>query len=188
MIAVVIEEMHGADRHLIWVDYERALVGTGNCFSTRAKWRALRSARSSTLKKYLTPPTLSETRCFANHLDGALTGVEECNRDFAIEVTSSFRTIHSHLFSRILPGHQTERCCSAHHWACSPALADTIMPHGRMQRVPGRVGRLGFNKCVRMTVQAPRRSPALKRRTLSRSLMLFPSSQQFSRRMARSFM
>jgi hypothetical protein len=29
--------------------------------STRAKWRALPSARSSTLKKYLTPPALSET-------------------------------------------------------------------------------------------------------------------------------
>ena len=29
--------------------------------SMRAKWRALRSAGSSTLKKYLTPPTLSET-------------------------------------------------------------------------------------------------------------------------------
>ena len=28
--------------------------------STRAKWRAVRSAGSSTLKKYLTPPTLSE--------------------------------------------------------------------------------------------------------------------------------
>src|ERR1017187_4158974 len=28
--------------------------------STRAKWRALRSARSSSLKKYLTPPTLSD--------------------------------------------------------------------------------------------------------------------------------
>ena len=38
--------------------------GTGNCFSTRAKWRALRSAQSSTLKKGLTPPTLSERRCF----------------------------------------------------------------------------------------------------------------------------
>src|SRR6266567_1234624 len=35
--------------------------------STRAKWRALRSARSSTLKKCLTPPTLSETR-FINNL------------------------------------------------------------------------------------------------------------------------
>src|SRR5262249_37944437 len=38
---------------------ERALVGTGNFFSTRAKWRAPRSAWSSTLKKCLTPPTLS---------------------------------------------------------------------------------------------------------------------------------
>jgi len=54
--------MHGSDRDLAWIDYERALVGTGNCFSTRAKWRALRSAQSSTLKKCLTPPTLSERR------------------------------------------------------------------------------------------------------------------------------
>src|ERR1019366_8785319 len=30
--------------------------------STRAKWRALRSARSSTFKKCLTAPALSETR------------------------------------------------------------------------------------------------------------------------------
>src|SRR6266536_4241907 len=34
--------------------------------STRAKWRALRSARISTPKKCLTPPTLSETRFIAN--------------------------------------------------------------------------------------------------------------------------
>src|ERR1700680_3059322 len=34
------------------------------CVSTRAKWRALRSARVCTLKKYLTPPTLSEKRCY----------------------------------------------------------------------------------------------------------------------------
>jgi len=33
----------------------------------RATWRALRSALSSTLKKRLTPPTLSERRCYANH-------------------------------------------------------------------------------------------------------------------------
>jgi len=42
MIAVVIEEMHGLDRHLTWIDCERSLVGAGNCFSTRAKWHALR--------------------------------------------------------------------------------------------------------------------------------------------------
>jgi len=35
------------------------LVGYGT-FSNRAKWGALRSARISTLKKDLTPPTLSE--------------------------------------------------------------------------------------------------------------------------------
>jgi hypothetical protein len=35
--------------------------------STRAKWRALRSARVSALKKYLTGTTLSETRFFANN-------------------------------------------------------------------------------------------------------------------------
>jgi hypothetical protein len=32
--------------------------------STRAKWRALRSARSSKLKKCLTTPALLETRCY----------------------------------------------------------------------------------------------------------------------------
>src|SRR5208282_5732625 len=41
-------------------DYERALVGMAEP-STRAKWRAFRSARSSTLKKCLTLPTLLET-------------------------------------------------------------------------------------------------------------------------------
>src|ERR1035437_130869 len=35
--------------------------------STRAKWRALRSARVSTLKKCLTAPTLSEMRFFTNN-------------------------------------------------------------------------------------------------------------------------
>ena len=37
--------------------------------STRAKWRALRSARSGTLKKSLTAPTLLETRFIANQRD-----------------------------------------------------------------------------------------------------------------------
>jgi hypothetical protein len=35
--------------------------------STRAKWRAPRSARVSTLKKCLTAPTLSETPGFDNY-------------------------------------------------------------------------------------------------------------------------
>src|ERR1700674_3627644 len=39
--------------------------------STRAKWRALPSARSSTLKKYLTPPALSETPGYINYQGGA---------------------------------------------------------------------------------------------------------------------
>ena len=45
--------------------YERALVGMAEP-STRAKWRALRSARVSTPKKYLTGATLSERQCYAN--------------------------------------------------------------------------------------------------------------------------
>src|SRR5271169_2562179 len=52
--------------------------------STRAKWRALRSARSSTLKKGLTAPTLSETRCYANHSSSVNW------------VAGSIRTVHKH--------------------------------------------------------------------------------------------
>src|ERR1700730_10656115 len=55
----------GRTEFLTLTDYERALVGMA-CVSTRAKWRALRSVRVCTLKKYLTPPTLSETRFIAN--------------------------------------------------------------------------------------------------------------------------
>src|SRR5579863_7885665 len=46
-----------------WNDCERALVGYGTS-STRAKWRAPRSARASTLEKNLTPPTLLEMAMF----------------------------------------------------------------------------------------------------------------------------
>ena len=42
-----------------WNDCERALVGYGTS-STRAKWRAPRSARVSMLEKNLTAPTLLE--------------------------------------------------------------------------------------------------------------------------------
>jgi len=58
MIEVATEEMHGSDR-ISWpeTDYERALGWYGTA-STRTKWRALRSARVSTLKKCLTSPTL----------------------------------------------------------------------------------------------------------------------------------
>jgi hypothetical protein len=35
--------------------------------STRAKWRSSRSACSGALEKCLTPPTLSETRCYVNN-------------------------------------------------------------------------------------------------------------------------
>jgi len=64
MIARMTEEMHGSD-WLSWpeTDYERALVGMAEP-STRAKWRALRSAWSSMLKKCLTAPALSEMRFF----------------------------------------------------------------------------------------------------------------------------
>src|SRR5215475_9658369 len=48
------------------MDCERALVGTGNCFSARAKWRSSSSACGSVLKKGLTPPTLSEMPGFIN--------------------------------------------------------------------------------------------------------------------------
>src|ERR1039457_1151151 len=41
--------------------------------STRAKWRAPRSARVSTLKKCLTAPTLSETPDFVNYPCGPTT-------------------------------------------------------------------------------------------------------------------
>ena len=44
-------------------DCERALVGYSTS-STRAKWRALRSARVSTLEKNLTAPTLLEMVIF----------------------------------------------------------------------------------------------------------------------------
>jgi hypothetical protein len=45
----------------------RASLGWMGTSSTRAKWRALRSARSSTLKKCLTAPTLLERRFMANY-------------------------------------------------------------------------------------------------------------------------
>src|SRR6266852_7024428 len=48
-------------------DCERALGWYGTA-STRAKWRAPRSARISTPKKYLTGTTLSERRCFNSKL------------------------------------------------------------------------------------------------------------------------
>ena len=47
--------------------------------STRAKWRALPSARSSTLKKYLTPPALSETPVYVNYGLRPLSGLERTN-------------------------------------------------------------------------------------------------------------
>jgi hypothetical protein len=61
------------DRRDAWVglssrpenDYERAFGWYGSS-STRAKWHALPSARTSTLEKCLTPPTLSERRFCTN--------------------------------------------------------------------------------------------------------------------------
>lgn len=51
---------------LTWNDYERALVGMAKLQLER-NGVALRSARVSTLKKYLTQSTLSETRCYNNY-------------------------------------------------------------------------------------------------------------------------
>ena len=56
-------------------DCERALVGDGTS-STRAKWRALRSARARALQECLTLPTLSERRFFTS-CDGCL-AVGDC--------------------------------------------------------------------------------------------------------------
>ena len=39
----------------------------GTAISTRAKWRSSPSARIGMLKSCLTPPTLSETRCFNSY-------------------------------------------------------------------------------------------------------------------------
>ena len=46
-------------------DYKRAWVGKGKP-AARAKWRSSPSAYRSVLENRLTPPTLSETRFFAN--------------------------------------------------------------------------------------------------------------------------
>src|SRR5258708_4669472 len=61
--------MHGSDRVPdLNIDYERALVGRAKATaSTRAKWHSPTSACCSVLEKGLTPPTLSETRFFANN-------------------------------------------------------------------------------------------------------------------------
>src|SRR5437899_11056132 len=45
--------------------------------STRAKWRALRSARVGALKKCLTGTTLSERRCFNNYIGPLLYPIVE---------------------------------------------------------------------------------------------------------------
>jgi len=65
MIADATEEMHGSDRvpDLKTITSEPWLVWQ---FLTRAKWRAPRSARTSTLEECLTPPALSETRFSVN--------------------------------------------------------------------------------------------------------------------------
>ena len=42
-----------------------------HCFSMRAKWRSSPSPRRSVLKNYLTPPTLSERRCYAKYESGS---------------------------------------------------------------------------------------------------------------------
>src|ERR1035437_8774802 len=60
MIEVVTEEMHGSDWVLDLKGLCASLGWYGNA-STRAKWRALRSARVSTPTKCLTQSTLSET-------------------------------------------------------------------------------------------------------------------------------
>lgn len=48
-------------------DYDASLDWNGT-ISTRAKWRSCSSARRGTLQFCLTPPTLSETRCFTNQV------------------------------------------------------------------------------------------------------------------------
>src|SRR4029077_15018846 len=63
-------------------DYERTLVGYGTC-SARAKWRAPRSARITTLKKYLTTPALLETPDYDR--DAVVTR----SADFVLWATSS---------------------------------------------------------------------------------------------------
>ena len=64
MIKVVTEEMHGSDRVPdLNTDCERALVGRGT-FSTRAKWRALRSAWIRTLENGLDTADIVREACF----------------------------------------------------------------------------------------------------------------------------
>jgi hypothetical protein len=69
--------MHGSDRVPDLNDYEASL-GWHGTFSARAKWRSSPSACRSVLKNCLTPPTLSETRFFANNVEN---GVSRDRRD-----------------------------------------------------------------------------------------------------------
>src|SRR5215469_8774463 len=66
----------------------------------RAKWRSFQSARVSTLKKGLTPPALSETRCFASHRDRAPIPLHLVSNINGTLMTSRVR------FRQILPASQ----------------------------------------------------------------------------------
>ena len=59
-------------------DYERAYGWKGK-LSTRAKWRSGSSACGSVVENSLTPPTLSERRCFANNGLDPRTNPSDCN-------------------------------------------------------------------------------------------------------------
>jgi hypothetical protein len=79
-------------------NFYRALVtsepGWYGSSSTRAKWRALPSARTSTLEICLTPPTLSERRFLTSYGHGA---PEDCR---PIPVRSGPMRLHSGLPGR----------------------------------------------------------------------------------------
>src|SRR5271157_4982564 len=71
MIEGVTEEMHGSDRVFdLKTITSEPWVGMAKS-STRAKWRALRSARASAPQKCLTPPTLLETRYYVNSAENS---------------------------------------------------------------------------------------------------------------------
>src|SRR5882762_6525330 len=101
--------------------------------STRAKWRALRSARVSTLKKYLTPPTLSEIYIH-NHVPCSMEGSsspEPRIKRIPFAVSLWYKPVHE--------------CRSANRYGRHPRTPAAQISHRELQR-PAR-SELGGLRC-----------------------------------------
>src|SRR5579864_4497944 len=91
--------------------------------STRAKWRSSTSARRSVLRKNLTPPTLSETRCYISLTTCSFSELLDAEEGKGVRQSRFLKTTIATTVTAISPIARTQ---SGGCWTCGKMISDIV--------------------------------------------------------------